>query len=103
MSWFRTSPSEDTSKSSAQSQMTVDATLAHQKQTMDDQDKMIDKMIESLGRIKSVAEAFGPELDNQNKELIELDNEVHSINGKLKRETKRVEKLLDKKPWWQIW
>eukprot|EP01111_Echinosteliopsis_oligospora_P006039 TRINITY_DN19_c0_g1_i1.p1 TRINITY_DN19_c0_g1~~TRINITY_DN19_c0_g1_i1.p1 ORF type:complete len:149 (-),score=27.29 TRINITY_DN19_c0_g1_i1:63-509(-) len=74
-----------------------------QRTQMDDQDKLLDALSETIGRQKHIAIEIGKEAETQNLLLDELDVKVTSTNSKIRNATRaiiRVSKDSSAKPFW---
>jgi chromosome segregation ATPase len=68
--------------------------LEEQQRIKSQQDLGLERAIESVDRIHTIAKDINDELDTQNKELGEMEHEVEQTTSLLKRTTHRMEKLM---------
>jgi peptidoglycan hydrolase CwlO-like protein len=93
-----------TTKNNNNSSMSVQEVLDYQRETIKKQDESVEDLIAAVDRIKNVAVETGDEIDRQNKELVELENDVHKVKNRINRETKRVDKLIaSNRSWFSLW
>ena len=73
----------------------INEQMLQQQQIRRDQDQGIDQALAATNRIYTIASDLGEELDNQNKELEEMEHEVDQTNSLLKRTSHKMEKLMN--------
>jgi len=64
-----------------------------QKKKMDEQDKILDILGESIGRTKQIAVAIGNETEEQMGLLEDIDERVDKTTARVKNTTRRVERV----------
>ena len=66
--------------------------LQHRK--LEDQDSLLDQLEQGAVRTKEIGKDIGNELTLHDKLLHDIDNDMDKTSGKMKRETRRLNKLL---------
>jgi regulator of vacuolar morphogenesis len=64
-----------------------------QKQKIKDQDSTLDNLSAILTRQKHIGLAISTEIEEQNKILDEMNDDVDRVSGKIKKATKTMERL----------
>eukprot|EP00026_Physarum_polycephalum_P020777 Phypoly_transcript_23580.p1 GENE.Phypoly_transcript_23580~~Phypoly_transcript_23580.p1 ORF type:complete len:144 (+),score=22.24 Phypoly_transcript_23580:63-494(+) len=67
--------------------------LQMQKDTMQEQDQVLDILADSIGRQKEIALNIGKEVDEHNLLLDELDSKVSSTDSKIRAASRRVTRV----------
>jgi regulator of vacuolar morphogenesis len=64
-----------------------------QKQKIKDQDSTLDNLSATLTRQKHIGLAISTEIEEQNKILDQMNDDVDRVSGKIKKATKTMERL----------
>eukprot|EP01012_Entosiphon_sulcatum_P022677 TRINITY_DN2764_c0_g1_i1.p1 TRINITY_DN2764_c0_g1~~TRINITY_DN2764_c0_g1_i1.p1 ORF type:complete len:229 (-),score=60.97 TRINITY_DN2764_c0_g1_i1:73-759(-) len=73
-----------------------DEVVLRQRQILEDQDKDLDSLHETVLRTKQIGKMIGNELDEHSRLLDTLDDEVEDVTTLLQHERRRLDKLVEK-------
>jgi syntaxin 8 len=77
--------------------------LALQRKKMEEQDKLLDLLSESVDRQKDIAIGIGQQVDEHNELLDDLDREVRQTDTRLRKATDAVRKIGEKSSATCLW
>ncbi|XP_075251509.1 syntaxin-8-like [Convolutriloba macropyga] len=83
--------------------LTVDELRTDQQRVIQEQDRGLDAISQSLARTKRMAEAIGDEVDDQNDLIDDIKDKADTVQGKFQKENRHVNMVLEKSSTTMLW